>query len=178
MTRRMTKWSMGVVALLAVTTIPITAWAATYTSPRQLALNDVYQLNPDSASGDEVTTCPKTDANDGTSGDNPYFRRTNVARAHLGGCSGRYWYTSSNQSLCSDDPPVNSCPPNTCADEPDPAGPQYVDYAPPFGTGANQLPPGRYRLNAEYRNTTSRASYPAEYIVNHATGTTTVLKSN
>jgi hypothetical protein len=135
--------------------------AATYTSPQQLNLNDVYQLNADGATGDEATTEPKTDLNNGQNGDNPYFQRTNVARAHLGGCSGRYWYTSSYQE----------------AGEPDPAGPQYVDYIPPFGAASSQLTPGRYRLNAEYRFTDSRATYPAEYIVNGTSGTTTVLKS-
>jgi len=141
--------------------LPACTMAATYTTPRQLAINDTYQLNPDSATGDEATTEPKTDANDGQSGDNPYFRRTNVARAHVGGCSGRYWYTSSYQE----------------PGEPDPNGPQYVDYAPPFGTGSNQLPPGRYRLNAEYRNTASRAPYPAEYIIHALDGTHVVYKS-
>lgn len=152
------------VMVVAVALFPVflaAAHAATYTSPRQLGLNDVYQLNVDAATGDEATTEPKTDLNDGQNGDNPYFQRTNVARAHVGGCTLRYWYTSSYQ-----DP-----------GEPDPAGPQYVDYAPPFGTAANQLTPGRYRLNAEYRNTTSRATYPAEYIITHASGITTVLKS-
>jgi hypothetical protein len=135
--------------------------AATYTSPQQLALNDTYQLNPDSATGDENTTEPKADLNDGQNGDNPYYQRTNVARAHLGGCSGRYWYTSASQE----------------SGEPDPAGVQYVDYAPPFGAAANQLTPGRYLINAEYRSTTSRASYPAEYIISHDGGATTILKS-
>ena len=149
--------------LLVLAALPALAHAATYTTPRQLALNDVYQLNPDSATGDEATTEPKTDLNDGLNGDNAYFQRVNVARAHLGGCdvNERYWYTSSYQE----------------AGEPDPNGAQYVDYIPPFGTGANQLTPGRYQITGRYRNTTSRANYPAEYIVHHANGTTTVLKS-
>ncbi len=84
-----------------------------------------------------------------------------MARAHLGGCPERYWYTSSYQE----------------SGEPDPAGPQWVDYAPPFGSGANQLPPGQYQLNAQYRCNANRASYPAQYIVHHAGGTTTVNKS-
>ncbi len=151
--------------------------AATYTTPRQLNLGDTYQLNPDSATGDEDTTCPKTDANTGTGGDNPYYQRTNVARAHLGGCTGRYWYTSNYQMLCTDVPPVNTCGAGPCIDEPDVNGPQYVDYIPPFGPGTNELTPGRYQITGEYRNTTSRAPYPAEYIVHHANGTTTVLKS-
>lgn len=151
----------------ALIILTLSAWclpaakAAEYSTPRQLGVFDVYQLNPDGATGDEATTEPKIDLNNGLNGDNPYFQRTNVARAHVGGCSGRYWYTSSYQE----------------PGEPDPAGPQYVDYAPPFGAGANQLTPGRYRLNAEYRNTTSRATYPAEYVIHHEAGTTTVLKS-
>ncbi len=132
--------------------------AATYTTPRQLALYDVYRLNQDGYTGDENTTQPKTDLNDGLNGDNPYYQRTNVARAHNSG-SCIYWYTSAYQE----------------AGEPDPAGPQYVDYVPPFGSGANQLTPGRYRLNAEWRYSTARASYPAQYIVNHAGGQTTIL---
>jgi len=132
--------------------------AATYTTPRQLALYDVYRLNQDGYTGDENTTQPKTDLNDGLNGDNPYYQRTNVARAHNSG-SCIYWYTSAYQE----------------AGEPDPAGPQYVDYVPPFGSGANQLTPGRYRLNAQWRFSESRASYPAEYIVNHAGGQTTIL---
>ncbi len=137
------------------------SWAATYTSPRQLILNDVYQLNVDSATGDEATTLPKTDANDGLNGDNPYFQRTNVARAHLGGCPERYWYTSSYQE----------------PGEPDPAGTQWVDYAPPFGFGANELTPGQYQINAQYRYSASRATYAVQYVVHHANGTTTINKS-
>jgi hypothetical protein len=48
-----------------------------------------------------------------------------------------------------------------------------VDYLPPLTI----LGAGRYIIEAEYRNTTSRASYPAQYVVHHAGGTTTVLKS-
>ncbi len=160
---RATKGSGRVdLAILLIGVLPLPAVrAATYTSPRQLNPNDVYQLNVDSATGDEETTQPKTDANDGLNGDNPYFRRTNVARAHLGGCPERYWYTSSYQE----------------PGEPSPSGQQWVDYAPPFGSGASQLPPGRYQLNAQYRNSASRASYPARYIVTHANGTTTIDKS-
>ncbi len=151
--------------------------AATYTAPRQLSANDIYQLDPDNASGDEETTCPKIDLNNGAGGDNPYYQRTNVARAHVGGCSGRYWYTSNFQMLCTDPTPVNTCGGGPCIDEPDVNGAQYVDYAPPFGNGVSELTPGRYKIIGEYRNTTSRATYPAEYIVTHAGGTTTVLKS-
>lgn len=155
------KARLSTVVLCSTLLLPGSGKAATYTTPRQLALNDVYQLNVDSATGDEATTQPKIDLNDGQGGDNPYFQRFNIARAHLGGCSLRYWYTSSYQE----------------ADEPDPAGEQYVDYAPPIGPGANQIQPGLYRINAEYRTTASRATYPAEYIINHANGPTTVLKS-
>ena len=156
------KSAFRVLTTLITTVVGLPAAVAVeYTTPRQLNILDVYQLNTDGATGDEATTEPKIDLNDGQNGDNPCFRRTNVARAHLGGCVGRYWYTSSHQE----------------PGEPDPAGPQYVDYAPPFGPGADQLTPGRYRLNAEYRNTASRATYPAEYIIYHAGGATTVLKS-
>ncbi len=157
-------------------------WAtgATFTTPQQLALDDIYQLNPDNASGSgsngDIDTCPKVDLNNGASGDNPYFQRTNVFRSHLGGCTDRYWYTSASRVLCSDNNPGYSLCGNPCIDEPDPAGTQYVDYIPPFGGGANQLTPGRYKLTGRYRNTSSRATYPAEYIVHHANGTTTVLK--
>lgn len=153
------------------------AQAATVYSPQQIIVNDMYQLNPDYASGDEATTCPKIDLNDGAGGDNPYFQRFNVARAHLGGCSERYWYTSSYQMTCDGDPPVNTCGDGPCIDEPDPSDTQYVDYAPPFGSGTNELSPGRYRIVGEYRFTDARATYPAEYIVNHAGGTTTVNQS-
>lgn len=148
-------------ALGALLLAQTTSWAATYTSPRQLKLSDVYQLDVDSATGDEATTQPKNDANDGLNGDNPYFKRNNVARAHFGGCPERYWYSSSHQE----------------PGEPDPAGPQWVDYAPPFGSGADQLPPGQYRLNAQYRYSANRADYPVQYVVHHAHGTTTVNKS-
>ena len=96
------------------------AQAATYTTPRQLLINDTYQLNPDSATGDEATTCPKTDSNTGTGGDNAYFQRTNVARAHVGGCSGRYWYTSAFQQVCTD--PARAA--RRGGTEPSPAAPQ------------------------------------------------------
>lgn len=72
-----------------------------------------------------------------------------------------YWYTSSFQNV----------------DEPDPAGTQYVDYAPPFGAGTSELTPGRYLVNAEYRVDANRASYDAEYIVTHPYGVTTILRS-
>lgn len=133
------------------------AIAAEYTSPRALNFGDIYRIDPDGFTGDEVTTQPKEDLNDGLSGDNPYFRRTNVARAHdSGGVCGRYWYTSAYQE----------------AGEPDPAGEQYVDYVPPFGTDG--LPGGGYRLTAQYRYDANRASYPVEYIVHHVGGTTVV----
>ncbi len=144
------------VPLLAAALAAGQARAAVTTTPRALAIGDTYRLLVDGYTGDEATTEPKTDANDGLNGDNPYYRRTNVARAHDGG-GGAYWYTSSYQN----------------AGEPDPCGPQYVDYKPPLTV----LGAGRYRITAEYRNTTSRASYPAQYIVNHAAGTTTILKS-
>lgn len=157
------RWASKSVAAAAVWLLVSAAvQAATYTSPRQnLALYDVYQLNPDGFTGGEGTTEPKVDLNDGLNGDNKFYKRTNVARAWPYGCAQPYWYTSAYQE----------------AGEPDPAGPQYVDYAPPFGANSNQLPPGRYRLNAQYRFTDARAYYPAEYTVNHAGGSTTILQS-
>ena len=123
--------------------------AAPATVTAQLLPGESHVVEVDAHTGDEATTEPKTDANDGRNGDNPEFQRTNVARAHLD-----YWYSSSFRE----------------AGEPDPAGPQYVDYRPPFGT----LGTGRYRITTRYRQTDSRASYPALYHVHHATGTTTV----
>ncbi len=131
-------------------------FGAEYTNPRALAINDTYVLTVDGYTGDEATTQPKTDANDGLNGDSVYFRRTNVARAHDGG-SGPYWYTSAYQE----------------PGEPNPAGDQWVDYVPPLAV----LGAGRYHITAQYRMTSSRASYPALYIVHHATGTTTIQRS-
>lgn len=121
--------------------------AAEYTYPRALAVGDTYVLIKDAHTGDEGTTQPKTDANDGLNGDNPYYRRHNVARAH-----NDYWYTSAYQN----------------ADEPSPTGPQWVEYAPPLTI----LGPGRYRILAEYRYTSSRATYAVPYIVTRGDGTT------
>jgi hypothetical protein len=106
-------------------------------------VGETYTLATDGYTGDEETTQPKTDANDGQNGDNPRFRRTNVARAH-----GGYWYTSSYQ----------------LTGEPDPGGPQWVDYVPDFG----QLGVGCYQVIAQYRATDARATYPAQY---HIIGT-------
>lgn len=110
-----------------------------------------YTVSIDAFTGDEATTHPKGDANDGKNGDNPYFQRYNVARAHLD-----YWYSSGNRE----------------AGEPDPRMDQWVDYRPPLG----QLGAGRYRITAQYRQTDNRASYEALYIVTHRGGTTTVRR--
>jgi len=99
---------------------------------------------------------PKTDANDGLNGDNPYFQRWNVARA----CeddSATFWYSSGFRQ----------------PGEPDPAGEQWVDYKPPLSI----LGPGRYHITANYRQTSSRASYDVLYTVHHAAGTTTLHRS-
>lgn len=103
-----------------------------------LSAGQTYTLNIDGYTGDEATTQPKTDANDGQNGDNPRYRRHNVARAHQD-----YWYTSSYQE----------------AGEPDPNGEQWVDYVPDFAT----LGVGCYNILAQYRGTDARASYPAQY---------------
>lgn len=115
-------------------------------SPGNLAVGATYTLNIDAFTGDEHTTQPKSDANNGQSGDNPLFRRHNVARGHAD-----YWYSSSHQK----------------AGEPDPNGPQWVDYTPDF----DQLGRGCYRITAQYRGTNNRALYPALYrVLNTANG--------
>lgn len=139
------------IILLALYVLP--TFAAEYTTPRALNIGDTYVLVKDAHTGDEATTQPKTDANNGLNGDNAYYQRYNVARAH-----NDYWYTSKYQE----------------PGEPDPAGPQWVDYKPPL----NILNPGRYRINAQYRNTGSRANYNVPYIVTKGDGTTTTIYKN
>lgn len=131
--------------LLGLFALP--AIAAEYNSPRALNIGDTYVLRADGFTGDEDTTEPKTDANDGKNGDNIYYQRTNVARAHLD-----YWYTSNYQN----------------PGEPNPNGPQWVEYLPPL----NILGPGRYKITAEYRYSTSRATYAVPYIVTLGDGST------
>jgi hypothetical protein len=114
--------------------------------PGTLGAGQTYTLGVDAHSGDEDTTQPKTDANDGKNGDNPKFQRYNVARAH-----NDYWYTSSFQS----------------AGEPSPAGEQWVDYKPSFSA----LGVGCYKIVGQYRATSSRANYIVDYkVINTATG--------
>ena len=110
-----------------------------------LGVGQTYTVDVDAHSGDEDTTQPKTDANDGRSGDNPEFRRHNVARAH-----NDYWYTSSHQG----------------AGEPDPNGDQWVDYTPDFST----LGIGCYHIVTQYRATDNRATYAAHYQVRSSEG--------
>ncbi len=116
-------------------------------------VGDVYTIAVDGHTGDEATTEPKTDANDGKNGDIPAFRRTNVARAHTFGQS--YWYTSKHVDT---------------AGEPNPSGPQHVDYAPPLA----RLGAGRWAITMYYRQGDNRAPYPAVYEVHHAGGTTMI----
>lgn len=104
----------------------------------RLAIDEVWTVSVDAHTGDEDTTQPKTDLNHGTNGDNPQFRRHNVARAH-----NDYWYTSSYQEN----------------GEPNPRDAQWVDYAPDFGA----LGVGCYRIEAQYRGTDARATYAAHY---------------
>lgn len=92
----------------------------------------------DGHTGDEHTTRPRVDKNDGLNGDNPRFRRHNVARAFH-----QYWYTSGHRK----------------SGEPDPKGEQWVDYKPVF----SMLGVGRYRIIATYRATKHRPNYPAYY---------------
>lgn len=113
-----------------------------------------YKIAVDAFTGNEATTAPKTDANDGKSGDNVAFRRTNVARGHVFGEA--YWYTSKHQE----------------AGEPNPKGDQWVDYAVPFA----KIGGGRYRVFMKYRAGENRADYPAKYVVHHIGGPTTVTR--
>lgn len=134
--------------------------AATYTTPRAMTIGDVYELrrdgwtNPPGVPAYEGDVLPKTDANDGAARDNSYFQRHNVARAWPTDIG--YWFTGSDQH----------------EGEPDPAGEQWVDYVPPFEI----LGPGRYAIDAAYRRSTNRASYPAVYHVYHALGTNEILR--
>lgn len=118
----------------------------------ELSVGEEWAIDVDEHTGDEATTEPKSDADDGRDGDNPYFQRHNVARAHCSG-SDCYWYTSSHQE----------------SGEPSPSSTQYVDYTPPFA----DLGIGRYRLVASYRQTENRADYPARYVVHHRDGSDT-----
>ena len=112
-------------------------------APGTLPIGNSWRVNVDAHSGDEGTTQPKTDANDGLNGDNHEFRRFNVARAH-----NDYWYTSSHQE----------------SGEPDPNGDQWVDFVPNFAT----LGTGRYHITTQYRATENRATYAALYwVLNH-----------
>ncbi len=151
--------TFGWIALLTAW-IPFTVTGATYANPRALNLGDIYELRRDgwtdpvggqSYVGDVL---PKSDANDGLSGDNRYFRRHNVSRAWPTGTG--YWFTESDQF----------------EGEPDPAGEQWVDYVPAFEV----LGSGRYAIEASYRWSSTRASYPAIYRVHHALGTNEVLQ--
>lgn len=134
--------------------------AATYTTPRALIAEDIYELRRDGwtnqdPSGYEGDVQPKSDANDGLNRDVPYYRRHNVARAWATGTG--YWFTDVEQK----------------AGEPDPAGEQWVDYVPPFEI----LGPGRYSIEVGYRWASTRASYPAVYAVHHLGGTNITLQS-
>lgn len=136
------------------------SYAATYTTPHALNAGDVYELRRDGwtnqiPSGYEGDVQPKTDANLGTGGDNPYYRRHNVSRAWATGTG--YWFTDTNQF----------------AGEPDPTAEQWVDYVPPFEI----LGPGRYSIEIGYRWAATRASYPAVYTVHHLRGTNVTLQS-
>lgn len=146
-------------ALLLVSAASVSLQAATYTAPRALNVGDIYELRRDgwvnqSPSGYDGDVLPKTDTNDGLGRDNPYFRRHNVARAWPTDVG--YWFTGPDQN----------------EGEPDPAGEQWVDYVPPFEV----LGPGRYQIDASYRWSAARASYPALYRVHHALGTNEVLR--
>lgn len=151
-------WRLGLIFSATLSSTPLLA--ATYTTPRRLVTNDIYELrrdgwsNPAGGGAYEGDVLPKTDANLGTSGDNRYFQRHNVARAWPTDVG--YWFTGSDQH----------------EGEPDPAGEQWVDYIPPFEI----LGPGRYAVDAAYRWSTNRASYPAVYRIHHALGTNEVFR--
>jgi len=111
-----------------------------------LGVGQTHVVGVDAFSGDEHTTQPKTDANNGLNGDNPRYRRHNVARGH-----GDYWYTSSFQK----------------PGEPDPNDPQWVDYTPDL----NALGVGCYQITGQYRATENRANYIVDYqVMNSAVG--------
>ncbi|MBD3386874.1 T9SS type A sorting domain-containing protein [candidate division KSB1 bacterium] len=116
---------------------------------QSLQPGDKWICEIDAYTGDTSTTQPKEDANDGRNGDNPYYRRHNVARAH-----GFYWYTSKNHT----------------PGEPYPWNEQWVDYKPPLGI----LGKGRYRIIMQYREGRNRAGYPAQYFVYHKHDTTRI----
>lgn len=108
-----------------------------------LKKDQTFMINVDAFTGDEDKTEPKIDKNDGKDGDNPQFRRHNVARGFKPGTINAYWYTSSRRKK----------------NEPDPNGPQWVDYTPDF----SKLGVGRYRIAIEYRSTHHRPDYPVHY---------------
>ncbi|MBD3386600.1 hypothetical protein GF407_16975 [candidate division KSB1 bacterium] len=114
---------------------------------KALRVGETFTIVIDEFSGGGSTTQPKTDANDGENGDNPYYQRHNVARAHV-----FYWYSSSHQE----------------EGEPDPAGEQWVDYTPPF----ENIGRGIFRIEAQYREGRNRATYPAIYEIHHRDGIT------
>ena len=114
--------------------------------PGSLNVGETHVVGVDAFTGDEATTEPKTDANDGLNGDNPRYRRHNVMRAH-----GDYWYTSSFQQ----------------AGEPNPNDLQWVDYTPDF----QSLGIGCYKVIGQYRATENRANYIVDYrVMNTASG--------
>lgn len=135
----------------AVAETPADAAAA---CPPTLKPGAEHRIAIDAFTGDEATAMPKSDANDGKAGDNPQFRRTNVARAHLFGEA--YWFTSKHQE----------------PGEPNPKGDQWVDYVPPFA----KLGAGKYKVFMKYRAGENRATYPAKYVVSHAAGASTVMR--
>lgn len=140
---------------LLVIAIPLAAFGETITTPKPMKAGDVYRIVRDgftTQGGYDGNVLPKTDANDGKNGDNPYYRRHNVARAWSS--FGGYWYTSSHRE----------------SGEPDPRGEQWVDYVPPL----EMLGGGIYQIKTFYRHSENRADYPAKYIIHHVGGTTTI----
>lgn len=62
-------------------------WGATYTTPRALAVGDIYEMRRDNWTAPpggalyDGDVEPKVDLNTGTDGDNRYYQRHNVVRA-------------------------------------------------------------------------------------------------
>lgn len=150
----------GFLMVMVLAISPRAGLAATYANPRALLTGDIYELRrdnwttPSGGSAYDGDVLPKIDSHLGTGGDNRYYRRHNVARAWPTDVG--YWFTASDQH----------------EGEPDPAGEQWVDYAPPFDI----LGPGRYAIDASYRWGATRASYPAVYRVVHGLGTNEILR--
>ncbi|MBF0433254.1 MAG: carboxypeptidase regulatory-like domain-containing protein [Fibrobacteria bacterium] len=121
-----------------------------------LMLEESYLLYVDYYSGDMETTSPKTDANNGLAGDNPFFQRHNVTVAHW--YAGRHYWRNTG---C----PGMGCPDDTLEN--------WVKYVPPV----DSLGKGIYEITTWYRWAESeRADYPVLHIVYRADGSADTIK--